>query len=69
MADRSLRNLFLSHRSVDKDFVRRLAADIEAITFQGEERNQPIEWGRKRPRESEREAQQAPARNALRSVC
>jgi hypothetical protein len=30
----SRRDIFLSHRSVDKDFVRRLAAHIEASTFQ-----------------------------------
>jgi hypothetical protein len=29
------RDIFLSHRSTDKDFVWRLAADIEAETFQG----------------------------------
>lgn len=29
------RDIFLSHRSVDKDFVRKLAGEIEAETFQG----------------------------------
>ncbi len=31
----SHRDIFLSHRSTDKDFVRQLAADIEAEEFQG----------------------------------
>lgn len=31
----SLRDIFLSHRSVDKEFVRKLAGDIEAEAFQG----------------------------------
>ncbi len=29
------RDIFLSHRSIDKDFVHKLAADIEAETFKG----------------------------------
>jgi TIR domain-containing protein len=35
MAEQSVRDLFLSHRSVNKDFADRLAADIEASAFQG----------------------------------
>lgn len=31
----SQRDIFLSHRSTNKDFVRLLAADVEAISFQG----------------------------------
>src|SRR5919198_4552881 len=35
MAQDTQRDIFLSHRSVDKAFVRRLAADIESAMFQG----------------------------------
>jgi hypothetical protein len=31
----SYRDIFLSHRSTAKDFVRRLAADVESISFDG----------------------------------
>ena len=31
--DVSFRDIFLSHRSTNKDFVRRLAADVESTTF------------------------------------
>jgi hypothetical protein len=34
MAQDIQRDIFLSHRSVDKVFVRRLAADIESVMFQ-----------------------------------
>jgi hypothetical protein len=34
MAQDIRRDIFLSHRSVDKAFVRRLAADIESVMFQ-----------------------------------
>lgn len=31
----SYRDMFLSHRSIDRDFVRNLAGDIEAESYQG----------------------------------
>src|SRR5437868_6752152 len=32
---RSTRDVFLSHRSIDKDFVRKLASDVESEMFRG----------------------------------